>query len=377
MVASRAHLRTILEKAVQDGVIPGVAVVAGQAGLVSVREVLGWRQVSPSALPATTSTLWDLASLTKALVTSVLAMQAVESGAVSLDQPLGVAPDGADAATANDITVRRVLAHAGGFAAHLPLWEAAAKAEGAAARAAVVAAAGRAPLLYPPGTRSVYSDLGFILLGDLLERTMGDRLDRLAARLGAPFGSPTLGFRPSPWLSGQAAEVVAPGNAADIAATTLCPTRRRISLGEVDDRNAWAMGGVAGHAGLFGTLDAVAAITQSLLAAYRGAGATPGTRPLVDRDVVRLFFTPASIPGSTWRLGWEGPSAHDSLAGDLIARSAVGHLAFTGCSLWMDPEREAFVAMLSNRHHPQLSEDTRFRTLRRTVNDTALALAGY
>jgi CubicO group peptidase (beta-lactamase class C family) len=365
MAASRAHLLTILTKAVQDGVVPGVAVVAGQAGLLSVREVIGCRQISPVSLPATDGTLWDLASLSKALVTSVLAMQAVESGALTLDQPLGIAPAGADPATANDITVRRVLAHAGGFAAHLPLWE-------AGSRAGVVAAAARAPLAYPPGTRSVYSDLGFILLGDLLERTMGDRLDRLAARLGAPFGRPTLGFRP-------VGEVLAPGNdpGLEVAATTLCPTRGRISVGEVDDRNAWAMGGVAGHAGLFGTLDAVAEAAQALLAAYRGAGARAGQRPLVDRQVLRLFFTPAGIPGSTWRLGWEGPSERDSLAGDLIARSAVGHLAFTGCSLWMDPEREAFVAVLSNRHHPHISEDKRFRQLRREVNDTALALAGY
>ena len=94
-------------------------------------------------------------------------------------------------------------------------------------------------------------------------------------------------------------------------------------------------------------------------------------------EVLREFWQPAGIPGSTWRLGWDGPAPSGSLAGDRIARTAVGHLGFTGCSLWIDPERETFVVMLSNRVHPVAREDERFRQLRRAVNDAALAAAGY
>jgi CubicO group peptidase (beta-lactamase class C family) len=233
-------------------------------------------------------------------------------------------------------------------------------------------------LAYPPGARSIYSDLGFIVLGDLLERRLGDRLDHLAAALlGPPFGSPALDFRP---IEPHTQRPPAPASASsdlDLAASESCPVRQRLLCGEVHDLNAYAMGGVAGHAGLFGNVDAVATVVHALLAAYRGTGATAGARPLVDPQILRQFWRPAGIPGSTWRLGWDGPSASNSLAGDRIARTAVGHLGFTGCSLWIDPEREMFVLMLSNRVHPTVREDPRFRDLRRAVNDAALDTIGY
>lgn len=372
MAASRAHLRTILTGAVQDGVTPGAVVLAGRAGTIGVREVVGLRQKTPAEHPADLDTVWDLASLTKPLVTSLLTMRAVHSGAISLDEPLSVAPEGADRTTMGAITVRWALAHAAGFAAHLPFWSTALGEGGTAAgtpaaRAAVIAAAARAPLAYPPGTRSLYSDLDFILLGDLLERRLGDRIDRLAAGLGPPHGTAALGYCPI----GEPSPVTGP-----FAATQACPTRGRVAVGEVDDLNAYAMGGVSGHAGLFGTVDAVASIANALLAAYRGAGATGGA-PIVDREVLRLFWTPAGVPGSRWCLGWDRPGLEGSLAGDRLSRDGVGHLGFTGVSLWLDPERETFVTLLTNRVHPAFRDDPRFRTLRRTVNDVALELVGY
>jgi CubicO group peptidase (beta-lactamase class C family) len=162
-----------------------------------------------------------------------------------------------------------------------------------------------------------------------------------------------------------------------VAAADRCPVRGRIVLGEVHDLNAFALGGVAGHAGLFGTAAAVARLAHALCAAYRGAAPAAGASALVDREVLRAFWTEAGVPGSTWRLGWDGPSARGSLAGDRISRRAVGHLAFTGCSLWIDPERETFVLLLSNRLHPAPVEEARFRELRRAVNDAALDDLGY
>jgi serine-type D-Ala-D-Ala carboxypeptidase len=376
-MAAGAHLRTILSTAVQEGIAPGVIVVAGSGGEMPIFEVVGSRQIEPSRLPLDRQTVWDLASLTKPLVTALLTMQAVQSGVLDLDEPIGAAPADADPASVNAMTVRRVLAHAAGFVAHLPLWAGALRPQGpkagdAEARAAIVAAAAGAALAYPPGSRSIYSDLGFILLGDRLEQRLGDRLDRLAAtRLPAPFGTEALAFRPI----GEASSVL------PLAPTENCPVRGRLLVGEVHDLNAYAMAGVAGHAGLFGTADAVVAVVRALLAAYRGAGPAAGVAPIVDRSVLRTFWTAAGIPGSTWRLGWDGPSQEGSLAGDRIARTAVGHLAFTGCSLWIDPEREAFVLMLSNRVHPRVREDAEakagLRVLRRAVNDAALDALGY
>jgi CubicO group peptidase (beta-lactamase class C family) len=382
MSAGGAHLRTILATAVQEGVVPGVVVLASAAGRIGLCEVAGHSQIQSTSRLTHRHTVWDLASLTKPLVTSVLAMHAIAEGALRLDDPIGVEPEGATPAIANAMTVRLALAHAAGLTAHLPFWSHVLGPDGQgagspSARAAVIAAAGRAPLAYLPASRSIYSDLGFILLGDLLERRLGDRLDRLAAaRLGPPYGTAALSFRPvSPEAKAGAPQVPAPEDpSADVADSQLCPLRKRLLRGEVDDLNAYAMGGVAGHAGLFGTVDAVAAVVHALLAAYRGAGVA-GTSPLVDGEVVRQFWTPAGIPGSTWRLGWDGPSEQGSQAGDRIARTAVGHLAFTGCSLWIDPARETFVVMLSNRVNPPAHP--RFRDLRRAANDAALDAVGY
>jgi len=327
-----------------------LVVVVGSGGRNLLHDAFGHRQTDPAPLPATPDTVYDLASLTKALVTSLLAMRAVAAGQLRLSDPLldGEGP-----------SIRQTLAHAGGFVAHRPFHERVAAEPPDRRRARVVALAAEEPRAYPAGTRSIYTDLGFILLGDRLERLLGARLDALAAPLFAALGLSTLRFG-------------ATASDRPVAPTQRSAARGRLIVGEVDDLNAWAMEGVAGHAGLFGDAADVAALAHALCAAWRD-----GAPALVPGPVLREFWTPAGVPGSTWRLGWDGPAPTGSLAGDRISRAAVGHLAFTGCSLWMDPEREAFVAMLSNRHHPHVSDDKRFRDLRRTVNDTALALAGY
>jgi CubicO group peptidase (beta-lactamase class C family) len=367
-MAKFKSLRAICAAATADGVVPGLAVVVGQAGQDLFSEAFGQRQIEGGAGAASIATSWDLASLTKALATSLLCMQGVERSSFGLDDHLG---QHVPWAGAERFTVRAILSHSTGLPAHRPLYSealAGGASPDAATRAAVLAAAAREPLAYPAGTRSLYSDLGFILLGDLLERRLRGRLDRLAERqLYAPLAARTLGFRP----------IGEPSPPAELAATQRCAERGRVLVGEVDDRNAYALGGVAGHAGLFGSAGDVAVVAHALCAAWRGAGLWADRGPLVDRDVLRTFWTPAGVPESTWRLGWDGPAAQGSLAGDLISRRAVGHLAFTGCSLWIDPEVETFVVFLSNRVHPVARDDARFRELRRAINDAALEAAGY
>jgi CubicO group peptidase (beta-lactamase class C family) len=375
------YLRTIAVKAVADGVVPGLAVLVGEGGETRFQEAFGQRQNEglEGPAPATADTLWDLASLTKALVTSVLAMRAVERGALALDGALGSELAALDPGAAA-IVPRQLLSHSAGFPAHRPLYAEVLGPGGDGAgrpeiRRAVIERAARTPLEYQPGTRSIYSDLGFILLGALIEARLGARLDQLAAgEIFGLVGARDLGFLPigaeedgdRAWAAGR-----------PVAATERCPVRGRLLAGEVHDLNAYAMGGVAGHAGLFGTAAAVATVAHALCAAWRGGAPADGGRPLVERDVLRAFWAPAGVPGSAWRLGWDGPSPHGSLAGDLIHRRAVGHLAFTGCSLWLDPERETFVLVLANRIHPVVREDPRFRELRRHLNDAALGDLGY
>ncbi|HJX52432.1 MAG TPA: serine hydrolase domain-containing protein, partial [Polyangia bacterium] len=235
MAADFAPVRALAQRAVDDGVIPGLVLGIAQGGQVRLFDAFGHRQVVPEVEEMTTEVLYDLASLTKAVVTSLLVMRGVGSGIWALDDPLGKHLP--TLATRPEVTLRRTLAHAAGFAAHRPFFEqvldkGVAPADG---RERIVALAAVEPLAYQPGTRSLYSDLGFILLGDLVERGLGGRLDALAEKLlFAPLGLRATGFAGSGALSGRT-----------LAPTERCPVRRRMLCGEVHDLNAFAMGGVA------------------------------------------------------------------------------------------------------------------------------------
>ena len=366
MAAKFSLVRAVAQRAVDDGVIPGLVLGLAQGGQVQFLDAFGHRQIVPDVERLTPDVVYDLASLTKAVVTSLLVMRGVGSGIWALDDPLGKHLPAL--AARPEVTLRRALAHAAGFAAHRPFFEqvvdnGAAPADG---RERIVALAAAEPLAYQPGTRSLYSDLGFILLGDLVERGLGNRLDALAEELlFAPLGLRATGFAGSTVLAGRTP-----------APTECCPVRQRMLRGEVHDLNAFAMGGVAGHAGLFADAADLLGLASALCAAWRDT-APAGGAPVVPAEVLRLFWRSAGIPGSTWRLGWDGPAATGSLAGDRLSRQAVGHLGFTGCSLWIDPERETCIVLLTNFIHPTVHKDPRFRALRPALQDAALDAVGY
>jgi CubicO group peptidase (beta-lactamase class C family) len=358
-------------KAVDGGTVPSLVLLAAASGEIVFHEAFGARQLHPHKLPAFRDTLYDVASLTKAVATSVIAMKETGAGRLALEGKLvELLPEFSGPEAGRDqVTVRDLLAHASGLPAHRPLWRQAA--EAAAARWTVERLAAREPLEYAPGTRAVYSDLGFILLGWLLERLTGERLDVLTGKLIAgPLGLEATRFI---GLADVDARARLLGDRT-IAATQLCPERGRVLIGEVDDLNASAMGGIAGHAGLFSTAAELSTIAAALCRAFRGDG---GPGALVERDVVRLFWSPSGVAGSTWRLGWDGPAATGSQAGARLARDAVGHLAFTGCSLWIDPARETWIVLLANRVHPRVPTDDRFRRFRPALHDAVLEAAGY
>jgi CubicO group peptidase (beta-lactamase class C family) len=330
-----------------------------EGGTLVFHEAFGARQLVPRKLPVLRDTLYDVASITKAAVTSVLAMREVAGGRLALEAPVvQLLPEfeGADRA---QVTVRQLLSHSSGLPAHRPFWKQVAGA--ASERRAVSLLAAREPLEYAPGTRAVYSDLGFIVLGWLLERLTGERLDAQARKqILEPLALEATTFMS---LSDPDDRARVLGDRS-IAATQLCPERHRVLIGEVDDLNAMAMGGVAGHAGLFSTAEELSRIAGALVRAWRGDGGT-----LVDRDVVRVFWTPSGVAGSTWRLGWDGPAAASSQAGTKFSRDGVGHLGFTGGSLWIDPARETWIVLLSNRVHPAVPKDDRFKHFRPLLHD--------
>lgn len=362
-------MRRMCAAAVEDGTVPGLVALVATGGQTVFHEAFGARQLIPRKLPALADTVYDVASLTKAVVTSVLAMGEVGAGRLALDATVAsLLPEFAGPGK-DRVTVRQLLCHTSGLPAYRPFWRRAAEAP--AERWAITQLAAREPLEYPPGTRAVYSDLGFILLGWLLERTTGARLDVLTHdRIAGPLALAATTFVN---LADPAAPARLLGDRS-VAATQLCTERHRLVLGEVDDLNAAAMGGIAGHAGLFSTAADLGRIAGALTAAWRGEA---GTAAIVERDVVRTFWAPSGVPGSTWCLGWDGPAATGSQAGGRLSRAAVGHLGFTGCSLWIDPAREIWIVLLSNRVHPAPPTDDRFRQFRPALHDAVAEALGY
>src|SRR6476620_8783037 len=225
--------------ATEDGTVPGSVLLVVAGGTVVFHDAFGARQLVPRKLPVFRDTLFDVASLTKAVVTSVLAMREVGAGRLRLDRRVAELLPEFEGEERAQVTVRELLSHSSGLPAHRPFWRQAAEAP--SGRRAISLLAAREPLEYVPGTRAVYSDLGFILLGWLLERRTGERLDALALT-ATTFMS----------LSDPDDRMRVLGDRS-IAATQLCPERHRVLIGEVDDLNAMAMGGIAGHAGLFST----------------------------------------------------------------------------------------------------------------------------
>ncbi|HVR64049.1 MAG TPA: serine hydrolase domain-containing protein [Polyangia bacterium] len=360
----------LCQQAVDGGVVPGLVLLAASEGIVRFHEAFGHRQLTPRRLPALPDTVFDVASLTKAVATSVVAMQLCERGALGLEDPVRQhIPEFSAGPDRDLVTVRLLLCHAGGLPAHRPFFRTIPAAP--SGRWAIALGAAREPLAYAPGTRSLYSDLGFILLGWLLERVAGQRLDVQVDRgITAPLGLESTTFVN---LADSEARARLLANRT-VAATQQSPERHRVVLGEVDDMNCFAMGGIAGHAGLFSSAADLGAIAGALAAAWRG----DAEAPLVGRDVIRRFWSPAGVPDSVWRLGWDGPSPGASQAGTRLPRAAVGHLGFTGCSLWIDPARALWIVLLTNRVHPQpaAATDDRFRRFRPALHDAVLDALG-
>ena len=337
-----ADVRTILAEAVRSGATPAAGLEAGRAGVVVWRTAAGRLTYDPGAPAAVEDTIFDLASLTKVVATASIAMRLLEARRLTLaERVASLAPEwrGAERTL---VTIRDLLEHSSGLPAWAPLFV------NHAGRPAFQSAIGAQPLEYPPWTRSVYSDLGFMLLGFLLEDAGGAPLDAQFAALRLE----GLTFRPDPSLRAR------------IAPTREDPWRGRLLAGEVDDDNAWGLGGVAGHAGLFGTASDVGAFARLVLATWRKE--TTLGRP----ETLRRFVIRSTVPGSSRALGWD-TMLPTSSCGTLLSPRAIGHTGFTGTSLWIDPERDVYVVLLTNRVHPTPKNDA-LPALRPAVHDAVV-----
>lgn len=326
---------TVLQEAVDNRSFPSAAAAVTHRGHLLGLRGLGRFTYEPDSPAVAEDTIYDLASVTKVVATTTAAMILYERGRFRLEMPLAeVIPEFAEAvpddAPRRRVTLRMLLAHSSGLPAYVRLFE---QAEG---KAAMLRAACGVQLTAAPGTRAEYSDIGFILLGEALKCLAGESLDTFCHReIFAPLGMTHTKFcPPAEWRERI------PPTEEDLS------YRRRVIQGEVQDENASAMGGVAGHAGVFAPAADVARFALCML---------NGGEPLVRAETLELFTRRDSSVADTSRaLGWDTPS-HPSSSGKYFSERAYGHLGYAGTSLWIDPERELSVVLLTNRTWPDRS----------------------
>jgi CubicO group peptidase (beta-lactamase class C family) len=357
-------VRTILREAIEGHAFPAACIEVGSHDRSRWNDAAGAFTFDPYAPAATPDTIFDLASLTKVIATAALTMRAVDAGRLTLEDPVAQWLRDWRGTDRAGVTIRQLLTHSSGLTAYLPLYR------DYTGRFEFEHAICTLPLEYPPGTQSIYSDLGFILLGFILEdaalrareRPHGTfdpdaALVQQFSRLRSFFTPDPLAFNPPRgWRS-------------NCAPTEVDRWRGRLLVGEVHDENCWALGGAAGHAGLFGTAAAVGGFARAVLRTIRGEDVM--ARP----QTMRQFIERATTPGSSRALGWD-TMLPTSSCGRLLSTTAIGHTGFTGTSLWIDWERDLYVVLLTNRVHPT-RENNAIRQLRPRIHDAVVrALAG-
>jgi serine-type D-Ala-D-Ala carboxypeptidase len=322
----------VLQNAIDQRVFPAASVAINSHGKLVALRAFGRFTYEPGSPSVTSATVFDLASVSKAVATTSMAMILYERGLIDLDAPVvSIVPEfaGSDVRR-GDVTVHMLLAHSSGLPAYEKLFLK------VKTRDELLAAALTTPLATDPGTRAEYSDIGFIILALALERVADEGLDRFCQReLFGPVGMLHTAFNPpASWRASI------PPTADDRS------FRKRIIQGEVQDENASVLGGVAGHAGLFANAEDLATFSHILL---------HGGRPLVRPETLAIFTRRETAPAGTSRaLGWDTPSS-PSQSGKYFSARSFGHLGYTGTSLWLDPERELSITLLTNRTWPDCS----------------------
>jgi CubicO group peptidase (beta-lactamase class C family) len=386
----------VLERGRAEGVAPALAAAVYSGGRLAHASWHGEIEArGTGARPTSRDDLFDVASVTKVVATATVAAQLAGEGALDLDRPVAARLAGFEAGGKESVTARHLLAHASGLPAWRPYFDVARR-DGTAGvaflppgerpplvslrepflrgKALVRAAVLAEPLEAAPGTRAVYSDPGIIALGFLVEELAGAPLAQLAReRVFAP-----LGLTSSSFVDGTEGGAARGAHVAAILGRRFAPTgwsapRRTIAQGEVNDDNAWAMGGAAGHAGVFSTAPEIAALGQAWLEAVAGA------RSILPAGAARAFVERDRTPGSGRALGWDTPTGETSL-GTRLGRGpkgAVGHLGYTGCSLWLELDREIAVALLTNHVHPSGRPDRpTLHAFRRAFHDAVAEALG-
>ncbi len=363
-------IEAALQSAVADGVFPGAVLAVRLSGELQCLAAAGRMASSDSDVPVQGSTVYDLASLTKPLATTTSILLLIQEGRLGLQDHLRNVLVELKGSAIGEAMVQDLLTHSSGLAGWRPIYEKLQEQDVVAlspdhaqrAKESVLQLIRDEPLVYAHGEKSLYSDLGFMLLGFIVERISNMTLDQFSwEKCFRPLGAESLVFCPlrargSADRSGRGIE------RSRIAPTEFDQWRNRLLQGEVHDENAASIGGVAGHAGLFGTAEAVLAVSGAWLTAYH-------ERPsILAAHLARQFSTRQShVPNSSWALGWDTPSMPSS-SGACLSPQSFGHLGYTGTSLWIDPMCKLEVVLLSNRVYPARKNE-KIREFRPLIHD--------
>jgi uncharacterized protein YbbC (DUF1343 family) len=327
-----AAITAAVQDAIADQKVPGAVVIVGRDDGVVFRRAYGFRQLQPDRTPMTVDTLFDLASLTKPVATATSIMILAEQGALALDDRLAKYVPECAGGGKGAITLRHLLLHTSGLPADTP------KEDFAQGRAEAVRRICNVPVRVPPGVKSTYSDIGFILLEEVVRRVTSEELPAFASRaIFAPLGMNDTGYLPSDDRKQRAAW------------TELVDGAWRV--GVVHDPRAFLLGGVAGHAGLFATADDLALYARAIL----GGGQVDGRRMLSARSIAAMI-APYDVPDGIRTLGWQVQS---TWRGKGLSPRAIGHFGFTGTAMWIDPDKNFFTVVLTNRVHPDGTGDAK------------------
>lgn len=344
-----------MKEAVSDGVFPGGVLLVSAADAITFLEAYGYANQFDGR-PMTKDTVFDLASLTKPLATTLAVMQLVAQHQLKLDQPLGSILPRLKNTDKASITITHLLCHNAGLPDYRPYYQSLTKLPRERRRDALRDLLAAEPLINPVGQEVLYSDLGFMLLSWVIETVAGQRLDRLVtAGIYRPLGLNNLFF----------VDLGAQPPKANFAATEHCPWRKILLDGVVHDDNAYVVGGIEGHAGLFGTAEDVYGLLSELLSVYNGRFADH----LFEEALLRTFLKRQDNTGRT--LGFDTPAVTGASCGRYFSQKSVGHLGFTGTSFWVDLVRGIMVILLTNRVHPSRDND-KIKAFRPHLHDTIM-----
>ncbi len=345
----------LMRQAISDDVFPGGVLLISKDGSVIFHSAYGYANIF-SKRPMAEDTIFDLASLTKPLATTLAIMRLVSQKKIGLQQPLGQILHQFNGSEKARIRIEHLLYHNSGLPDYRPYYKRLNRLPEDQRKDALRALLLQELLIHPVGKETLYSDLGFMILCWVIEMVSGMRLDRFAKKeIYFPLGLETLFF----------IDLASEPHQLNFAATERCPWRNLLLTGLVHDENAYVVGGIEGHAGLFGTAGGI----HQLLVAMQSALTVQAANNVFEKEILLRFFK--RNDNTRRALGFDMPSVSGSSCGRYFSRKSVGHLGFTGTSFWMDLEQSIIVILLTNRVHPSRDND-RIKHFRPILHDTIM-----